>query len=101
MFTPLLEFNPDTTMEGAVETIIEKEQALPYEIIVSILDILLADEAMKTLANVVSVNKMMYGLFHSKLYRTIRVTDTNQDKLLFGCTGTSAFNIKTLMSRST
>lgn len=83
MFTPLLEFNADTTMEGAVETEIDKEQALPYEILVSILDILLADEAMKTLANVASVNKMMYGLFYSKLYRTIRVTDTNQDKLLY------------------
>ena len=101
MFTPLLEFNADTTMEGAVETIIEKEQALPYEIIVSILDILLADEAMKTLAKVASVNKMMYGLSYSKLYRAIRVTDTNQDKLLFGCTGTSAFDIERLMSRST
>ena len=106
MFAPLLAFDDDTAVEGEVGTDIdittevEMEQALPTEVIASILDILAGDQAMHTLAILASSNKMMYDLAIPRLYDTIRITDTNQDKLLFGCTGTSASDTTTLMSRS-
>jgi hypothetical protein len=101
MFASLLAIDDDTTMEGEVETDVELEPTLPNEIITSILEILIAEEAMHTLATFAIANKAMYAVIYPKLYRTIRITDTNQDKLLVGCTGTSAFTIAKLMSRCT
>jgi hypothetical protein len=105
MFAPLQAVDVYPSVVGEFETDIgttteTMEQALPNEVIASILDVLFGDQAMHTLATVASSNKMMYDLAIPRLYDIIRITDTNQDKLLFGCTGTSAFDTTTLMSRS-
>jgi hypothetical protein len=116
MFAPLLAFDDDSSAWGESEPDIDAttdlergqalrseaigEQALPNEMIGLILEHLIADEAMHTVAKLANVNKAMYGWIVPTLYETIRVTETNRDSLLIGCTGTSASTIARLMDRS-
>jgi len=63
-----------------------KDQALPNEILVSVFEFLKVDEQLKTLANVVRVNKTTYDLVIPMLYQNLRFTTSNKDKLLYGST---------------
>jgi hypothetical protein len=65
---------------------IPMEQALPTEMIRSILDILVANEQSRALANAAQCNRRMYDYIIPKMYKTIRATKENRDKLVFGCT---------------
>ena len=71
-----------------VETGFDKpmEQALPTEMIRIILDILVAKEQSRALATAAQCNRRMYDYIIPKLYKTIRVTEENRDKLFDGCT---------------
>ena len=65
---------------------IPREKALPTEVIRNILDILVANEQSRALATAAQCNRRMYDYIIPKMYKTIRVTTENRDKMFDGCT---------------
>ena len=65
---------------------VTQEQALPNEILVSVFEFLKVNQQLKTLANVVRVNKTTSDLVIPMLYQNLRFTTSNKDKLLYGST---------------
>jgi hypothetical protein len=65
---------------------IPTEQALPTEIIRFIPDIAVANEQSGALVNAAQCNRGVYDYVVPRLYKIIRVTKENRERLFFGCT---------------